>query len=135
MHFEFSLERIFFFLFFSAAYSFLNFWIGSTLFLFPPFALLGLGGFLFVLFFHRLVMVGIGRATPSHRGSRQSKSPVLLLVPLIATTVLYIFGVRYLQELVISQLFVPAASFTAVSWSLTIVSLLFSWTLSFLVRP
>ncbi len=126
-----SLSRMFIFLFFNCIYAFLTFWIGSTLFLFFPFAIVGFFMYLFVLVFHKAVI----SITEKFQDSKniQTKKPVfsIFFVFLILFCLSYLAVVYFLQKNIINNFSVPETVFSAVSWFLTLVSLVISFFFSF----
>lgn len=113
-----SLPKLYFFVFFSAVYGFLVFWIATTLLLFWPFALFGLGMYFFVAMMHKRIssLMARTRAEASLAGN-------LLLVPLIFFCVAYLFGVYQLQAFFSRYFGIPAGVYEIVALGLHALSL------------
>ena len=133
----FSFFRFYIFLFFTAAQSFLVFWIGVTLFLFPPFALFGLFMYLFVLLIQKVIQTRAGQMTPENiQKPNTAPDPVLpiFFLVMIIFVVAYMLVVYWMQNLVIAHFGVPAKLFSYVSWALNAFSFILSFYFSFVTR-
>lgn len=117
---SFSFYRLYLFLFFTACYTFLTFWITSTLFLFFPFAILGLIFYVFVVLFHR----GVNGIVRRNEGEKQNNSfHWLILLIVILFTVGYIFAVYWMQSLMITHFGFSETSFKVVGSVLELISI------------
>ena len=129
--FVFSLTRVFLFLFFNALYSFLDFWIATTLLLFFPFAIAGFFFFIFVVLFQ----IGLTRIASTGAKQNMDGSSIKFAIPFILfsiiLTIIYIAGVFFIQELIISAFKFPRDFFTIVSIVLSLISYGISFFLSF----
>ena len=136
-HLNMSLHRAFLFLFFMCAYTFLNFWIATTLFLsIGIFAIFGIVMYVFVSVFH-LALIRIGardELAPDQKKAFESKYAFFFFAFLILVSLAYLAGVYWMQGLVVHYLKVPGEMYNAVGLALGIFSLGLSFMLSFIRR-
>jgi hypothetical protein len=125
--FTYSTYRFYLFLFFTAAYTFLTFWIGATLFYALPFAIGGLAFYVFVVLFHK----GIVGIVERNEEKFPKKAPVGMFVGLIIFVSIYILGVWFMQGLVVKYGGVSSSLFIVVGSVLELISIGISILLSF----
>jgi len=128
-------QRIYYFLFFTAVYVFLSFWISVTYFYnLKPFFIGGLIFYIFVLLFHKAI-IEITENKEINKFNKLVKFQInLFFIVLIFFCVIYILGVYWMQWLVINYLSFPTSIFKKVNWRLSGISLIASLLLSFLAR-
>lgn len=127
---NFSPYRIYFFLFFTGAYTFLSFWISITYFFnIIPFLIGGIIFYLFVSLFHKAI-IKLTEKNQTKKIKNNFKINLLLL-GLIIFCIIYIVMVYFMQWLAVNYLNVPTNIFKIVNWGLTFLSLSISFLLSF----
>jgi len=133
-NFNFTLQRVYIFIFFQACNLFLTWWISTTLILFFPFAILGLIFYIFTALFHIATIKIIERKEPLKKEMQTSVRISIFLIILISLCVLYILGVYGIQWLTIKYMHISKQWFSWVSWGLSILSIFISFAISFINR-
>ncbi len=115
-HLEFSLLRLYLFLFFNGIYAFLTFWIGAMAIRFPPFALLGLLMLIYTLRFHNLAVLRLSDSGEgAESGPPATITSIVFLILMILISFGYVLGVRWMQQLLIDEFGFPEIAFSVVA--------------------
>jgi len=133
-NFNFTLQRVYIFMFFQACNLFLAWWISITLILFFPFAIWGLIFYIFTALFHIATIKIIERKKPLKKEMQTSARISIFLIILISFCVLYILGVYGIKWLTIKYMHISKQWFSWVSWGLSISSIFISFVISFINR-
>ena len=115
----FTAYRMYLFLFFTACYTFLTFWITVTWFLAFPLAVFGFALYVFVALFHK----GIKGIVSKHEAKMQKSAPIGFIIGLIVFVLIYIAGVYWMQGLTVEYLGFSEGAFKIVGTVLEFVSI------------
>lgn len=128
--------RIYLYLLFLCAYKFLVFWITTTLFLFFPFAFVGILFYLFVMLVQYAINNAISKTGSSEQNIKEKKSNqapiIIVLIISIGFFIIYFLATQWMQGLMVEYFKIPERAYSIVATILDIIAIIISFFIAFI---